>query len=178
MNSQIILKGSLNTITRISPLALYMGCVVSGLVFEDQRALVLLGGFFFVEMLSFFYSMNNIPNPRCALFKSDEKHFNMPAPIPTVIGFLGGFLMCEMFEKQNFSPFKFFTLGIFILVTIWSRINVGCHTVIESVFAAVVGIILGFGFYYMVKDYYIENTNTTNKDNENENQDLSDLIMN
>ena len=178
MNSQIILKGSLNTITRISPLALYMGCVVSGLVFEEQRALILLGGFFFVEMLSFFYSMNNVQNPRCALFKSGEKHFNMPAPIPTVIGFFGGFLMCEMFEKQNFSPFKFFTLGLFILVTIWSRINVGCHTVVESVFAAVVGLILGFGFYYMVKDYLPESQSVSVRNKDNENQDLSDLIMN
>ena len=180
MDTQIILKGILNTVTRVSPIALYMGCVVSGLVFEDQKALILLGGFFLVEMISFFYNMNTPLNTRCALFKSGEKHFSMPGPIPTVIGFFAGFLICEMFEKEKFNPLRFFTLGIFLLIVIWSRINVGCHTIIESLFAGIIGIVIGVAYYYLVKESYSNSKNSlNNEDNDdNENKELGDLLFN
>ena len=31
---------------------------------------------------------------------------------------------------------------------------VGCHTIIESIFAAIVGVLLGVGYYNLVKDQY------------------------
>ena len=53
MNSKTLIKGSLNTIVRMSPVALYMGCIVSGLVFNNNKANYIMMGFFLVEMISF-----------------------------------------------------------------------------------------------------------------------------
>ena len=159
-----IMKGGINTIVRVSPIALYMGCVVSGLVFNNNQANYLLLGFFIVEMISFgyFYINNSITNPQCALFKTGDKHFGMPAPVPTAIGYFVGFMIAEMFEKEEFKPGKFYSSVIFLLIVIWSRINVGCHSIVESAFSAVIGIIFGAGYFYLMKDIYM-NAGTDSK---------------
>ena len=71
MTSTNMIKGSINTIVRISPIALYMGCIVSGLVFTNNKANYILLGFFLVEMISFgyYYVNNSVSNPQCALFR-------------------------------------------------------------------------------------------------------------
>lgn len=168
MDSKTIIKGCINTITRLSPVALYMGCIVSGIVFNNYKANYILLGFFLVEMISFgyYYANNSVTNPNCALFKSGEKVFVMPAPIPTAIGYFVGFQIADMFERHEFEPGKFYSSIIFLLMVIWSRINVGCHSIIESMFSAVIGLIFGVGYFYLVKDkYMIAKTGDENQEN-------------
>ena len=183
MNSKTLIKGSLNTIVRMSPVALYMGCIVSGLVFNNNKANYIMMGFFLVEMISFgyFYANNSVTNPQCALFRSADKVFVMPAPIPTAIGYFVGFQIADMFERNNFEPGKFYSSFIFLLVVIWSRINVGCHSIIESMFAAIIGLIFGVGYFYLIKDFYLrarEGSNNNNVENKEYSDDsLADILI-
>ncbi len=163
MDTTTIIKGGINTITRLSPISLYMGCIVSGIVFNNNKANFVLLGFVLVELISFgyIYINNSITNPQCALFKSADKHFGMPAPIPTSVGYFVGFQIAAMFEGNNFNPGKFYSSIIFLLVIVWSRINVGCHSIVESAFSAVIGLIFGVGYFYLIKDFYLKASETS-----------------
>ena len=184
MDSATLIKGVINTITRISPISLYMGCIVSGLVFNNQKANYILIGFFFVEMISlgYFYFNNGVNNPYCALFKSGDKNFIMPSPIPTSIGFFVGFQMADMFEMDKFQPGKFYSSVLFLFMVIWSRINVGCHSIVESMFSALIGLVFGVGYFYLIKDYYrVAKTGETDQINDStstENESINDALLN
>jgi hypothetical protein len=181
MDTTTIIKGGINTITRLSPVALYMGCIVSGIVFNNNKANFVLLGFVMVELISFgyIYINNSITNPQCAMFKSTDKHFGMPAPIPTSIGYFVGFQIADMFERNDFNPGKFYSSIIFLLVIVWSRINVGCHSIVESAFSAVIGLIFGVGYFYLIKDFYLtaSETSSTSSSNDGNEQEGSDALF-
>ena len=84
--------------------------------------------------------------------------------------------MAEMFAKDEFNPLKFYGLCVLLIIVIWSRINIGCHTIIESCFAAVIGLALGFGYYNIIKNIYSDNKEPDNNDNNdnNNNNDNND----
>jgi hypothetical protein len=152
----ILFKGILNTIVRLLPIALYMGSIMSNLLFNNKKANVLLFGFLLVEGISYAYKTvtNAVNNQHCSLVKSDMNFLTLPSPIPTSIGFLVSFLISDMYHKNDIKPIKLYILLLIFMVTIWSRVNVGCHTVIDSAVGGVLGLIMGFGYYSVVKDYY------------------------
>lgn len=156
----IAFKGILNTLVRLTPLSLYMGSIMSSLMYDNKRAGLLLLGFFLMELISGSYFMiskaTNI-NPQCGLIKSSGgSSFNLPAPVPTSVGFFVGFMISEMFLTDAFKPTKFYFLIMLLLVSIWSRINVGCHSLIESCMAGLIGLFMGVGYLNLIKDSYIE----------------------
>jgi len=69
------------------------------------------------------------------------------------IGFLGFFFM-EMYFNDTFSPMKFFFLSAILLITIYSRINIGCKTLLDAIYCALVGLLMGVIYYNLIKDYY------------------------
>jgi hypothetical protein len=152
----MLIKGILNTIIRLVPVALYMGSIMSNLLFDNKKANVLLFGFILIEGISYSYKMitNAVNNPQCSIVKSDINFLTLPAPIPTSVGFLVSFLISDMYSKENVNPSKLYILLLLFIVTIWSRVNVGCHSIIDSMMAGIIGIIMGFGYYSVVKDYY------------------------
>jgi hypothetical protein len=181
----VIFKGIMNTVVRLSPLALYMGSVVAGLVFEMTKAVFMFMGFILVEIvcLIFLFIYKTVQNPQCALLKSNEKIFILPAPIPTSFGFFVAFQLADMQHKKIFQPIKVFVLIVFMFLVIWSRINTGCHSVLESIFASVIGMGLGFGYYSVIQKFYNDDSvdffkkpTSTEIDNEKvKNDDVYDL---
>jgi hypothetical protein len=152
----LLFKGIINTIIRMIPLSLYMGSLMSSLMFDNKKANILLFGFILIEGLSgaFKTVTNASTNEQCALIKSETSNISMPAPIPTSIGFLVSFFISDMMYTEKIKPVKLYGLVFFLLITIWSRVNVGCHSVIDSLLASIIGIILGVGYYNVVKKYY------------------------
>ena len=157
----IAFKGILNTLVRLIPLSLYMGTIMSSLMYDNKKAGLLLLGFVLLEFISggFLYinSNNMINNIQCGLVKSSEgSSFNLPAPVPTSVGFFVGFMISEMFLTDEFKPTKFYFLIMLLLVSIWSRINVGCHSLIESCMAGLIGLFIGIAYLNLFKESYIE----------------------
>lgn len=152
----ILFKGILNTIVRLLPVAIYMGGIMSNLLFDNKKANVLLFGFVLVEGISYAYKIisNAVDSPQCSIVKSDMNFLTLPAPIPTTVGFLVSFLISDMYNKNNVNPVKLYILLLLFIVTIWSRVNIGCHSIIDSAMGGIIGLIMGFGYYNVVKDYY------------------------
>ena len=146
-----------NTIIRIIPIGLYTGSAMSGVVFQDFRGILLFCGFLGNELLSLGYRMilHGTQNPQCALTYSIEgSPFVLPSPISQTVGFFAGFFFMEMYFNSTFSPIKFFLLSIMLIITIYSRINIGCKTLLDAIYCALVGLLIGVIYYNLVKDYY------------------------
>jgi len=146
----------LNTIVRLVPVALYTGSAMSGLIFSDFRGTILFAGFMINELIAYGYRMilNGVYNPQCALMKTEEDFFVLPSPITQTFGFFYGFLMAEMYNQGAFLPTKFFVMTAIMILVIYSRVNIGCKTVLDAVYCALLGMVLGLGYFTIVKDYY------------------------
>ena len=150
-------KAILNTVVRLSPIGLYVGSAMSGTVFNDFRGILLLLGFVLNEMLSLGYRivLKGVENKQCAFLMSiDGSPFVLPSPITQTIGFFYGFLMSEMYNNDQFNPFRFFYATTIMLLTIYSRINVGCKSIIDALYCAILGALIGVIYFALIKDYY------------------------
>lgn len=157
LNSAILIKAILNTLIRLTPVGLYTGSAMSAVVFNDFRGSLLFMGFMLNEFISLGYRMilKGQYNPQCALTKvSDEKFFVLPSPISQTIGFFSAFMLMEMYTNGEFKPIKFFIIITLLLTTIWSRHNVGCMSLLDSIFSVVVGLLIGISYFSLVKSYY------------------------
>jgi hypothetical protein len=152
-----IFKLFINTGIRITPIGLYAGSAVSGAVFDDFRGVLLFAGFIGNELLALGYKMvlKGTTNPQCALTYSEGgTPFVLPSPISQTVGFFTGFFFMDMYFKNEFSPSKFFFLTILQILTIYSRVNVGCKTLLDAVFCSLIGMLTGVIYYNLIKDYY------------------------
>lgn len=147
----------INTLVRLAPLGLYAGSAMSGVTFEDFRGILLFCGFLGNELIALGYKMvlRGITNPQCALTYSEEgTPFVLPSPITQTIGFFAGFFYMDMYYNNEFSPMKFFLLTILLIITIYSRINVGCKTMLDAIYCALIGLLIGIVYYNLIKNYY------------------------
>ena len=161
------IKIFINTFTRIIPLGLYAGSAMSGVVFQDFRGLLLFFGFIGNELISLGYRMilHGVVNPQCALtYSAEGSPFVLPSPISQTVGFFAGFFFMDMYFNSVFNPLQFFLLSAMLLITIYSRINVGCKTLLDAIYCSLVGLLMGVIYYNLIKDYYKAdylNTNIT-----------------
>ena len=147
----------INTLVRITPIGLYAGSAMSGAVFQDFRGLLLFGGFLGNELLGLGYKMvlHGVSNPQCALMYSEAgSPFVLPSPISQTVGFFAGFFYMDMYYNNTFSAMTFFILTFLMLITIYSRMNVGCKTLLDAVYCTLIGLLFGVVYYNLVKDYY------------------------
>jgi hypothetical protein len=150
-------KAIINTVVRIMPLGFYMGTAMSGLIFSDFRGVLMFGGFLLNEMIALGYRMvlKGTANAQCALLMSgDQTPFILPAPITQTIGYFTGFLMADMYSSGTFNPSRFIMCVALLLITVYSRVNVGCKTLLDALYCAILGVIIGVIYYAVVKDYY------------------------
>lgn len=150
------LKAVINTLVRLAPVGLYSGSAVSGLVFDDFRGALLLLGFILNEAIALGYRliMRGAYNPQCAFTRTDADFFVLPSPITQTVGFFYGFYLTEMYHKGAFEPGRFFIMTTLIALTIFSRVNVGCKSFVEALYCAVLGMVLGMGYFNAIKSYY------------------------
>lgn len=149
-------KAILNTLVRLLPIALYSGSSVSALLFGDFRGTLLFVGFIINEVIAYGYRLilNGVYNPQCALLKTEDEWFVLPSPISQTVGFFFGFFMSEMYSQGAFYPSRFFILLVILILTIFSRVNVGCKSFLDALYCAFLGILLGVGWFNIVKEYY------------------------
>lgn len=149
-------KALINTLVRLSPIGLYSGSALSAFIFGDFRATLLFGGLMINEGIAFGYRMilRGIYNPQCALLQNGDDFFVLPSPITQTIGFVVGFFLAKMFNDSEFLPLRFFTMIVILSIVIFSRINVGCKGFLDAIYCAVLGMVLGIGYFNIIKDYY------------------------
>jgi hypothetical protein len=151
------IKIFINTFVRITPVGLYAGSAMAGVIFSDFRGLILFGGFLANELIGLGYKMvlRGVSNPQCALLYSETgTPFVLPSPISQTVGFFLGFFFMDMYYNNTFNPMKFFLLSILQLVTIYSRINVGCKTLLDAVYCSLIGMLTGVIYYSLIKEIY------------------------
>jgi hypothetical protein len=157
MDIIVITKAIINTVVRLMPIGLYTGSAMNAVVMNDFRGVILFMGFIFNELISLGYRMfiKGAYNPHCALLMTNQgSPFVLPSPITQTVGFFFAFFMMDMYYQDQFLPLRFFVfLAIFIL-TIYSRINVGCKSLMDAMMCSIVGLLLGVGYYEIVKYYY------------------------
>jgi len=151
------IKIFINTLVRIVPVGLYAGSAMSGAVFQDFRGALLFGGFIGNELLGLGYKMvlRGVDNPQCAITYSEGgKPFVLPSPISQTVGFFAGFFFMDMYFNNQFNVMQFIVLTGLLLITIYSRLNVGCKTLLDAVYCSLIGLLFGVVYYNLVKPYY------------------------
>lgn len=167
----------INTLVRITPIGLYTGCAMSGVVFQDFRGLLLFCGFLVNELLGLGYKMvlHGVSNPQCALMYAESGTPTvLPSPITQTIGFFAGFFYMDMYYTGKFSALEFFVLTTLIIITIYSRINVGCKTLLDAIYCSLIGLLFGVVYYNLVKDYY--KADYLNKEIMEANEDINNFF--
>lgn len=159
MNLSLIdlIKILINTLVRLLPVALYSGSAMSAVVFSDFRAILLFIGFLGNELISLGYRLilRGATNPQCALlYSADSDPFVLPSPLTQTISFFAGFFYMDMYFNNQFNPIKFFSLIALQVITIYSRVNIGCKTLIDAIYCSLVGMLIGIVYYNIIKDYY------------------------
>ena len=157
MDIIVTTKAILNTLVRLTPIGLYTGAAMNILVMNDFRGLILFMGFFFNELISLGYRMfiKGAYNPHCALLMTNQgTPFVLPSPITQTVGFFFAFFMMDMYYKDQFLPARFFVFLAVFIITIYSRINVGCKSLMDALMCSIVGLLLGVGYYEITKHYY------------------------
>ena len=147
----------INTLVRIIPVGLYTGSAMSGIVFQDFRGVILFCGFIGNELLGLGYKMvlHGVSNPQCALMYSESgSPFVLPSPISQTVGFFAGFFFMDMYYNNTFSAMQFFVLTFLMLITIYSRLNVGCKTLLDAIYCTLIGLLFGVVFYSIAQPYY------------------------
>jgi hypothetical protein len=177
MDIIVITKAILNTLVRLTPIGLYTGAAMNVLVMNDFRGLILFMGFFFNELISLGYRMfiKGAYNPHCALLMTNQgTPFVLPSPITQTVGFFFAFFMMDMYYKDQFLPARFFFFLAVLVITIYSRINVGCKSLMDALMCSIVGLLLGIGYYEITKHYY----RSDYMDLESVDRDLDDFFEN
>ena len=154
------IKIVLNTCVRLIPLGLYTGSAMSGAVFQDFRGILLFIGLLGNELISLGYRMilRGVVNPQCALtFSTEGIPFVLPSPITQTVGLFVGFFYMDMYYNNTYNSIKFFLLTMILLITIYSRINIGCKTLLDSIYCALIGLLIGVIYYNLIQPYYQAN---------------------
>ncbi len=161
-------KAIVNTFIRLMPIGFYFGTIIMGILFTDLRAFILLMGFIANDVISFGFRQlfQTIDLPTCAIVESNKNFFTMPSSHTQTVSFLMSFFLTEMYYKNTFNPVNFILLGFILMLTSWSRINVGCETIIDVIFAIGIGALIG-ATYYKLTENWVNASTTSTKQNTN-----------
>lgn len=164
----VIIISIINTVIRLLPIALYTGCLMSYLVFNDFRGNLLFMGFLLNELLALAYkqALKGTNKAECALLADQSNFYVLPSSITQTIGFFFGFMLANSYYKNDFRSTAFIVLCVLLALAIFSRVNVGCETLISALTFATLGTFIGVSYYYIIKDYYHINLEEIKKDDE------------
>lgn len=149
-------KALLNTFVRLLPVGFYFGTIFSGIFFQEFKAIIILLGLVIIDLVSLGYrSMFQTEGlVNCAMIRSATGFFTMPSPITLIVSFILSFFTADMYNQNRFDAVSFSGLVGLYFLTVWSRINIGCENVFDSLFNTIIGSLLGALYYNLVKDYY------------------------
>ena len=153
-----ILPVFLHTFVKIMPIGLYLASLLESMLFNDIRGFFIFLGLFINDLINIGYNyvMKPKPNPDCAVIRNlyTDDFFTLSTPHTQYISFVTSFIMASMYFKKYFfySTFALF-LGMIIL-TVWSRISIGCENMLDAGFNLVFGAFRGIVYYVIVRDFY------------------------
>ena len=149
----------MHTFVRFLPLGLYFFAYLSSALFKDLRAAILLIGLILNDLIGYLYKKyaKITPESSCAIFgkvsEKTELGF-LPNPHTEIMSFVTTFFYSDMYFKGKLDTVPFTFVTGMLLVTIWSRITIGCKNFKEVVFNLVFGAIRAVIYYYIVASYY------------------------
>ena len=96
------------------------------------------------------------PNPDCAIIRNlyTDDAFELSTPHTQYISFVTSFILASMYFKKYFFYSTFFLFFMMVILTVWSRISIGCETMLDSGFNLVFGAFRGIIYYIIVRDFY------------------------
>ena len=147
-------KAVTNTFIRVLPIGIYAGLVLMTVIFQNIEAYYLLIGLIANDFISFGYQQIFEPakNPRCAYVKSSNDESLLVTPHTQILGFIFGFAVRYLYIKDKYFALKSGGLIMLLLVTMWSRVDVGCMTFVDALYSSVIGILLGSVYFELIKD--------------------------
>ena len=156
MNSVI---GLLHTFVRFLPLGLYFFTYLSSALYKDVRSAYLLIGLVINDLIGYVYKKyaKIVPNAACAIFGkvSDKTDLGfLPNPHTEIMSFVASFFYTDMYYKGNLDSVPFIFITGMLLLTIWSRITIGCKKINDVFFNIVCGFIRGVILDYIISTYY------------------------
>ena len=155
-----VFKTLLTSFIKLMPIGLYFFTYFSLIIFKDLRAGVLLLGLVLNELFGYAYIKysNTVRNAECVIFGNDamDRAFGFINNTHIeIISFVAAFFVSDMWYKESMNWFMFNFLLAMIILTIWSRMSVGCINDLTSViFNVLFGFILGGLFYYFFSETY------------------------
>jgi len=156
-----IVKGLIHSFIRFLPLGLYFFTYFSSTLYKDKRSIILLVGLIFNDIIGVIYKKYSgiEPNDTCAIFGNAEgQALNfLPNSHTEIMAFIMSFFYSEMWNQGTMKGnwFKFNFLLFMMIITIWSRINIGCETSYQRlIFDILFGMVRGSLFYYFFSSQY------------------------
>ena len=153
-----ILPVFLHTFVKIMPISIYLASILESMLFNDIRGFFVFLGLFVNDLinLGYNYIMKPLPNPECAIIRNiyTDDFFTLSTPHTQYISFITSFVMASMYFKKYFFFSSFFIFLILIVLTVWSRITIGCENMLEAGYNLVFGAFRGIIYYIIVRDFY------------------------
>jgi hypothetical protein len=151
--------GLLHTFVRFLPLGFYFFAYLSSAIYKDLRAAWLLIGLIINDLIGYVYKKyaKFVPNAACAIFGkvSDKTELGfLPNGHTEIMAFVASFFYSDMYFKGGIDSVPFIFLTAMFLLTIWSRITIGCKTVKDVLYSVIVGFIRGIIYYYIIYSFY------------------------
>ena len=169
LQSVDMVKGLVHLFIKLVPIGLYFFTYFSSILYKDYRSVILMVGLIFNDIIGYLYNKYSsiIFNESCAVFDNigGEKRF-LPNYHTEIISFVTSFFYTEIWSKGGLPGnwFKFIFLLFMVIVTVWSRMSIGCESSYQKViFNLLFGMIRGSLFYYFFSSQY-QNLDV-NKDN-------------
>lgn len=152
----------LNTVVRVLPLGLYLATLLSSMLLDNNKGLILFFGQIINDFIGLAYRFMLKPKGKvqCAIVRVGDVYYTLPAPYTQIVAYYFSFFLMDMYYSNNFNVTKFIGLTIILLITIWSRIDVECKDMLDVILAFSIGCGVGMTYYLLIKDYY----NWNNKD--------------
>ena len=126
--------GLLHTFVRFLPLGLYFFTYLSSALYKDLRAAYLLIGLVLNDLIGYVYKKyaKIVPNAACAIFGkvSDKTELGfLPNPHTEIMSFVASFFYTDMYYKERLDTVPFIFVTAMLLLTIWSRVSIGCKKI-------------------------------------------------
>ena len=148
----------LHTFVKVMPVGLYLASILESMLFNDIRGFFIFIGLLVNDLINvgYNYMMNPKPNVNCSIIRNvyTDDFFTFATPHTQYISFVTAFLMTSMYFKKVFYQSTFFMFMVFIGLTVWSRIMIGCKDILGAGFNLLFGAFRGIIFYIIVKDFY------------------------
>ena len=148
-----LVKNLVNQFINFVPLGIYFFAYFTAIVFNDMRGGIIMLGMFLNDLVGIFYNKYVglvDKKPACAVFATSEDDvIELPNKHTEIVSFFSSFFYSEMYNKKDTNWFRFIFLLILIIITVWSRMNVGCENdMTKIIFSILSGATRGILFYY------------------------------